>query len=186
MKLRARSAMSSRVEWARNNASKVQCALGEKLLWLHLSRRQSLLVREAGDRVQHRLIGFDAVGKRGIADHAAGHSEILRAEEKRTGNALQQFLARERFGFDKAAVKVERGPGIFSIDIAADDVGMIDGEKAVLFVEARAFGHAVRKERADLAPIVFADDAARAIQRVCLKHERTGDVSDIQFLIDQS
>src|ERR1044071_8080936 len=186
MKLRARSAMSSRFEWARNNASKVQCALGEKLLWLHLSRRQSLLVREAGDRVQHRLIGFDAVGKRVVADHAAGHREILRAEEKRAGNTLQQFLVRERLGFDKAAVKIERNPGIFAVDIAADDVSMIDGKKAVLLVKARALGHSIRKQRADLTPVIFADYAARAIQSVRLEHERTGDVGDIQFLIDQS
>src|SRR6266850_2741960 len=141
--------------------------LGKKFFGFHLARRQSLLVRITGDGIEHRLIGFDAVGEWIVADHFARHRYVFRSEEKRAGNLLQQFLAGGGFGFDEPGVKVERYPGIFFVDVAADNVGVVDRQKAVFLMKSRSFGHAIRKQRADLAPIAAAGDPAGAIQRVC-------------------
>ena len=54
---------------------------------------------------------------------------------------------------DKRLVQIERQPGIFSVDIAADGVSMIRRHIAMLLDEPCRFGHAVGKQRLNLAPV---------------------------------
>ncbi len=69
------------------------------------------------------------------------------------------------------------------MNIAAYDVGVVHREKAMLLIKTRSFRQAVGKERCDLAPIVFAGDAAGAVERVGSEHPGTGDMGDVQFVL---
>src|SRR4029077_18429291 len=42
------------------------------------------------------------------------------------------------------------------------------------------------KQRSYFAPIAFADDAARTVERVRLENKRAGDMGEVQFVVDQS
>src|SRR4030095_11010183 len=55
----------------------------EQSLDLHLARGKSLVVRVAGDRFQHRRVGFDHIGKRIVAQPIACHREMLLTENQR-------------------------------------------------------------------------------------------------------
>src|SRR5829696_2418151 len=77
--------------------SQVEGAFGKQLFDLHAPRRESLLVGEADDRIEHGAIGFDAEGKRVVADPVARHRGILGSKEQRGRNLLEHFLPSECF-----------------------------------------------------------------------------------------
>src|SRR3954471_18986401 len=67
----------------------VEGARGEKFFDFHLARRQALLVGIARNRVEHGAIGFDAEGKRIVADQFASRGEIFLTEDQRRGNLFR-------------------------------------------------------------------------------------------------
>src|ERR1051325_11734828 len=129
-------------------------------------------MRIARDRIEHRLVCLDAERKRIGAEQSTRHGKVLGTEEQSAGNGLRQFFSRERFRLDEAAIKIERDPRIFSINIAADNVSVIDRQETMLFEEPLTLDYAIGKQRPDFAPVIFPDDAARAIERIGLKNER--------------
>src|SRR3989338_6195546 len=128
-------------------------AIGEKLFDLHLLGRQPLLVRVLDNEFEHRRVGFETVREGVVAEDVPGHGEILPAEEKRRRNTLNQFLLRQRLGLDEGGVQVKGDPGIFPMNVAADDVGVVWGEEAIFLEESHAFGNAVGEQELDLAPV---------------------------------
>ena len=108
---------------------------------------------EIDERLQHLPVAFDTVRIRVLAEGLLSHGEILAAEEQRGRYAVDKLGIEVLLGFDKAGIKIERHPGIFFIDVAANRVGVIHRKKAILFIEARAFRPAVGKKQLDLAPV---------------------------------
>src|SRR5207248_3581654 len=130
-----------------------ESAFGKQLLDFHLSRRQSLLVGIFGDRVEHRCIGFDAVRKWIVAQHFLRHRQVFSAKKESRGNFVQELASEVFPPFYESVVQVEGGPRMLPIDVAADDIGMVDREKSVFLEKTRSLGHAVGKERLDDVPI---------------------------------
>src|SRR5262249_62333633 len=86
--------------------------------------------------------------------------------------------------FDKGAVQVECNPWVGPVDVAADDVGMVDRYEAVLIEKAFAFSPQVGEQRFDLAPIAFAAaNAGRTVDDVYGSGQVYG--CRVQFMIDQ-
>ena len=50
-----------------------------------------------------------------------------RPKKSAVGMDSEHFLAGQRLGFDKAGVETDGKPGIFFINVTADNVGMVDG-----------------------------------------------------------
>ncbi|MEK6563014.1 MAG: hypothetical protein AABZ59_07520, partial [Candidatus Binatota bacterium] len=61
-------------------------------------------------------------------------------------------------------VQVKGDPGILPMNVAADDVGVVWGNKAIFLEKARSFGDAVGKQGLDLAPVSAPGNAAGALQ----------------------
>src|SRR5438093_13531382 len=127
-----------------------ESAFGKQLFDFHLSRCQSLLVGIFGDRVEHRCIGFDAVRKWIVAEHFLRHRQVFSAKKESRGNFVQELASEVFPPFYESVVQVEGGPRMLPIDVAADDIGMVNREKSVLLKKSRSLSHEVVHEQRDL------------------------------------
>ena len=67
----------------------------------------------------------------------------------------------------KASYNFTAIPGLLAVDVAANDVGVVDGDKAMFGNEAFGFADLIGKQRLDLGPIAFAAaNVSRAIDDV--------------------
>src|SRR4030095_15236556 len=90
------------------------------------------------------------------------------------------------FGFDKGGVKVECDPGIFFVNIAANRISVIDGQKTPLLEKTLSLSHTVGEEQLHFAPIaVRPRDAVRPADHVGHIFPRAVDGCHIQFTVHQ-
>jgi hypothetical protein len=65
-----------------------------------------------------------AVGERIVAENLFGFGEIFAAEKQSRRQAFAEAVLVDLLRADKRLVQIERQPGIFPVDIAADGVSM--------------------------------------------------------------
>src|SRR6478672_6853190 len=88
--------------------------------------------------------------------------------------------------FYKSAIKVERGPRVFLVDIAADRVSVVYRQKSPLLKESFPFRHAIAEKRFDSAPVsARAGNSVRATDEIRHVLPRTVNRCSVQFVVHQ-
>src|SRR5215204_6186233 len=96
---------------------------GEKLLRHHHAGRQTLLVDIVADRLPGRPVGLDSIGPEILTEHPPGLFYVVDEERKcepqRVG--VVETVHGDGFGFGERLVNALRNPGMFAVDVLADD-----------------------------------------------------------------